>query len=122
MQNVSYEVPKTGDAKPAHPPPSTRALDYSAYNAKLPSPRQDLHAASMASSHRTKEGGGDSILHLTEQTHFCHRHGKAHAYPHFSALHASELSKDESLHVFSEVMSNVLENQVTKKAYCMVNG
>lgn len=73
-------------------------------------------------SHRTKEGGGESILHLTEQTHFCHRHWKSQAYSHFSATHASELCKDESLQVFSQVMSNVLENQVTKKAYCMVNG
>lgn len=40
LQNVSYEVSKTGDAKPAHSPPSARALDSSAYNAKLPSPRQ----------------------------------------------------------------------------------
>lgn len=49
LQNVSYEVPKTGDAKPAHPPPSARALDFSAYKAKLPSPRHDLHAASTTS-------------------------------------------------------------------------
>lgn len=61
-------------------------------------------------------------MHLAEQTHFCQGRGKAQAYSHFSAIHASELCKDESLQAFSEVMSNVLENQVTKKAYCMVNG